>query len=130
MFWKKQKKIKAIWAVLGHSETKIFSVGQPWWPTFFQDLAHPSSPATILVLLWPWVRAAFRMFNLFQVKATQVRLKFCLLGFFVQLSPGHTSQLWRAKWESECGSKSQIQHGIESKLAQKMSLDKCYCVMM
>ena len=37
MFWKKQKKFKAIWAVLGNSETKIFSVGQPWWPTFFQE---------------------------------------------------------------------------------------------
>ena len=37
MFWKKQKKFKAIWAVLGNSETKIFSVGQPGWPTFFQE---------------------------------------------------------------------------------------------
>ena len=40
MLRKKQKSSKAIWVVLGHSETKISSVGQPWWATFFQDLAQ------------------------------------------------------------------------------------------
>ena len=29
-------------AVLGHSEFKIFSVGQPWWPTFFRDVGTPN----------------------------------------------------------------------------------------
>ena len=52
MCWKKYKTFKAIWAVLGHSKTKIFSVGQPWWPVFFQDLLLPLPP-TVLVLLRP-----------------------------------------------------------------------------
>ena len=32
MLRKKHKNFKAILAVLGHSKSKIFSVGQPWWP--------------------------------------------------------------------------------------------------
>ena len=51
MFRKKHKSLKAIWAVLGHSKPKIFSVGQPCWPTFFLDLAPTP---TILVLLRSW----------------------------------------------------------------------------
>ena len=50
MFRKKHKSLKAIWAVLACSKPKIFSVSQPWWPTFFQDLGPP----TISVLLRPW----------------------------------------------------------------------------
>ena len=38
MFREKCKNLKAISAVWGHSKTKIFSVGQPWWPKFFRDL--------------------------------------------------------------------------------------------
>ena len=41
MFRKNHKNFKAIGAVLGHSEFKIFSVGQPWRPTFFGDVALP-----------------------------------------------------------------------------------------
>ena len=52
------KTFKAIWAVLGHLKPKIFSVGQPWWPTFFRDLAPAPSPScplpNILALLRPW----------------------------------------------------------------------------
>ena len=46
MFRKNHKNFKAIGAVLGHSEFKIFSVGQPWRPTFFGDVAlpHPAPP--------------------------------------------------------------------------------------
>ena len=40
MFRKKHKNLKAIC----HSKPKIFSVGQPWWPQFFQDLEPPSPP--------------------------------------------------------------------------------------
>ena len=52
MFRKKHKNLKAIC----HSKPKIFSVGQPWWPQFFQDLEPPSPPPppTFLVLLRPW----------------------------------------------------------------------------
>ena len=60
MFRKKHKNFKAIWAVLGHSKTKIFSVGQPWRPTFFQDLGPPNyfSVATALALK-RWLYACF-----------------------------------------------------------------------
>ena len=44
IFRKKQKNFKAIWAVLGHSKPKIFSIGQPWWLTFFGDLAPTPTP--------------------------------------------------------------------------------------
>ena len=46
----KNKNFNAIWAVLGHSKSKIFSVGQPWWLTFFPDLGSPNyfSAATAL----------------------------------------------------------------------------------
>ena len=46
IFRKKHKNFKAIWAVLGHSKLKTFSVGQPWWLTFFED----PPPSTISVL--------------------------------------------------------------------------------
>ena len=36
IFRKKPKNFKAIWVALGHSKPKIFSVDQPWWPTFFR----------------------------------------------------------------------------------------------
>ena len=49
MLRKKLKNFKAILAVLGHSKSKTFSFGQPWWPTFFRDLGPP----TILGLLRP-----------------------------------------------------------------------------
>ena len=49
MFRKKRKNFRAIYDVSGHSKPKTFSVGQPWWPTFFRDLG----PSTILVLLRP-----------------------------------------------------------------------------
>ena len=39
---KKHKTAKAILAVLGHSESKIFSVGEPRCPTFFPDLGPPT----------------------------------------------------------------------------------------
>ena len=42
IFRKKHKNFKAVWAVLGHSKPKIFSVGQLWWPTFFGDLGLPN----------------------------------------------------------------------------------------
>ena len=35
---KKNKNFKTICTVLDYSKPKIFSVGQPWWPTFFQNL--------------------------------------------------------------------------------------------
>ena len=35
---KKNKNFKAICAVLDYSKPKVFFVGQPWWPTFFQNL--------------------------------------------------------------------------------------------
>ena len=41
---KKKQNFKAIWEVLRYSKPKIFFLGQPWWPTFFQDLAPPRSP--------------------------------------------------------------------------------------
>ena len=44
IFRKKHKNFKAIWAVLGHSEPKIFSVDQPWWPTFSGDLTTQTPP--------------------------------------------------------------------------------------
>ena len=46
----KRKNFKAIWVVLADSKPKLFSVGQPWWPTFFWDLGHPNyfSAATAL----------------------------------------------------------------------------------
>ena len=47
IFRKKHKNFRAILAVLDHLKTKIFSVGQIWWPIFFGDLVPP----TILVLL-------------------------------------------------------------------------------
>ena len=50
--WKKLKNFKAISEVLDHSKPKIFSVGQPWWPTFFGDLGSSNyfSGATALHL--------------------------------------------------------------------------------
>ena len=36
-----------IWAILGHSKPKIFSVAQPWWLTFFQDFAPPRPPSLL-----------------------------------------------------------------------------------
>ena len=50
IFQEKNKNFKGICAVLDYSKPKIISIGQPWWPTFFQTLA----PLTILVLLQPW----------------------------------------------------------------------------
>ena len=44
IFQKKHKNFKAIWAVLGHSKPKTFSVGQPWWLTFFFFGDPPSPP--------------------------------------------------------------------------------------
>ena len=38
MFSKKHKNLK----VICHSKPKIFSVGQPWWPTFFKQSFHDS----------------------------------------------------------------------------------------
>ena len=38
MFSKKHKNLKAIC----HSKPKIFSVGQSWWPTFFEQSFHDS----------------------------------------------------------------------------------------
>ena len=39
----REKKIKAIWAVLGYSKPKIFFLGQPSWSTFFEDIV-PAFP--------------------------------------------------------------------------------------
>ena len=51
MFRKNHKNFKAIWAVLSHSEFKFFCVGQPRWPTFFQDVDSTNyfSAATALL---------------------------------------------------------------------------------
>ena len=38
-FPEKNKNFKAICTVLDYLKPKIFFVGQPWWPTFFQTLA-------------------------------------------------------------------------------------------
>ena len=39
---KSEKAQKVIWFVLDDSKTKILSVGQSWWPTFFQDFGSPN----------------------------------------------------------------------------------------
>ena len=41
---KNNKNFKAICVVLGYSKPKIFFVGQPWLPTFFQTLPPPPLP--------------------------------------------------------------------------------------
>ena len=38
MFWKKHKNLKAIWALLGHSKPKIFSIGQHFFKTLAPQL--------------------------------------------------------------------------------------------
>ena len=47
IFQKKNKKFKAVCAILDYSKPKIFFVGQPWWLTFFSNIL------TVLVLLRP-----------------------------------------------------------------------------
>ena len=45
----KAQKFKVIWAVLGHSKLKTFSVGQLWCPTFCKDLDSPNYFSTALM---------------------------------------------------------------------------------
>ena len=59
---KKNKNFKGI-SVLDHLKPKIFFVGQPWWPTFFQTLTlNYFSAATALsrkvdYLFWVWMNS-------------------------------------------------------------------------
>ena len=48
----RRKNFKAIWVVLAHSKPKTFSVGQPWWPTFFWEFGPRDyfSAATALLI--------------------------------------------------------------------------------
>ena len=77
---KKHKNFKAILAALGHPKSKIFSVGELWWPTFFRDVAPPPPPATILVLLRPCIYYNFVIttirFRISQIQALVYKIIF------------------------------------------------------
>ena len=63
----KHKNFKVTWSVLGHSKPKIFSVGQLWWPKFFETLPPPSTNTTILVLLQPSLFNEALLFSTYEV---------------------------------------------------------------
>ena len=51
IFQTKNQIFRDICAILDYSKPKLFFVGQPWWPKFFQPLA-PSYFSATTVLFW------------------------------------------------------------------------------
>ena len=98
MFRKKNIKFwKPFEPYLGHLKPKIFSVGQPWWPTFFRDLTPlplPPTPSTILMPLPLWFYKPIKRHpnNINWSSYSVVNFEHVSWGIF---KSNHSEKLWK-----------------------------------
>ena len=69
------KNFKAVLTLLGHSKSKIFSVGLHWWSTFFRDLGPPNYFSAGMALINRYINTYIIEFSLIHVLSERAFFK-------------------------------------------------------